>query len=261
MTMPADTPKRQRSPRPTADTADGWRRLRDAACAGALVALLAGCAPVLPPEEAAFVAPTGPPAGFPAADYRRAAAAGQRVLRIDPAQSRIVVEVRRDGPLARLGHDHIVAAHDLAGFVDLDAGRADFYLAPARLIVDDAAQRAAAGLADPPDERAIAGTRRNMLTRVLDAGRFPFVSVAVRREASDLPGAASVRAAITLQGETREFVVPVTSETLADGIAVSGRLDFRQSDFGIVPLTALNGALSVADRLDLRFRIVARRPD
>lgn len=230
--------------------------------AAALVAL-AACAPGLPPEEVAFVAPAGPPAGFPAADYRRAAAAGQRVLHIDPAQSRIVVEVRRDGPLARLGHDHVVAAHDLAGFVDLDAGRADFYLAPARFIVDDAAQRAEAGLADPPDERAIAGTRRNMLTRVLDAARFPFVTVAVRREAPDspdFPDAASVRAAITLQGTTREFVVPVTSETLADGIAVSGRLDFRQSDFGVVPLTALNGALSVADRLDLRFRIVARRP-
>ncbi|HEX5804262.1 MAG TPA: YceI family protein [Azospira sp.] len=242
--------------------ARGWPRLLLALAVG----LLAACAPGVPPEEAALEAPAGPPAGFPAADYRRAAAAGQRVLRIDPGQSRIVVEVRRDGPLARLGHDHVIAAHDLAGFVDLDTGRADFYFAPARLVVDDAATRAEAGFAEPPDERAIAGTRRNMLTRVLDASRFPFVTVAVRRDASDspdapnAPNATSVRAAITLQGATREFVVPVTSETLADGIAVAGRLDFRQSDFGVVPLTALNGALSVADRLDLRFRIVARRP-
>ncbi|MFC5300881.1 YceI family protein [Azospira restricta] len=222
------------------------------------VAVLAACAPGVPPEEAALAPPAEPPAGFPAADYRRAAAAGHRVLQVDPAQSRIVVEVRRDGPLARLGHDHVVASHDLRGQVDLDAGRADLYLALARLVVDDPAQRAAAGFAEPPDERAIAGTRRNMLTRVLDAGRFPFATIAVRRDAPDAP---TVRAAITVHGATREFDVPVSSETLADGIAVAGRIDFRQSDFGIVPLTALNGALRVADRLDLHFRIVARRRD
>ncbi|MBI2306248.1 MAG: YceI family protein [Rhodocyclales bacterium] len=222
-----------------------------------LAAALGSCAPGVPPEAAAVAIPTiGQPADFPAADYRRAEAAGHRVLRIDPAQSLIAVDVRRDGILARLGHDHVVASHDVHGYVDLDAGRADFYLALAQLVVDEPELRDAAGFSPQPEEAAIAGTRRNMLTRVLDAGRFPFAVIAVRRSE---PDATMLQVAITLQGATRHFTVPVQVDTRADGIAVAGTLDFRQTDFGIVPLTALNGALQVADRLDLRFRIVARR--
>lgn len=234
-----------------------WRTIRSAACTGTLAALLGGCAPGVPPEPVVVATPAlTQPADFPANEYRRAKAAGRRVLRIDPAHSLIAVEVRRDGILAGLGHDHSVASHDLAGYVDLDAGRADFYLPLARLVVDQPELRATAGFAPQPDEAAIAGTRRNMLTRVLDVERFPFAVIAVRRDA---PDAASLQVAITLQGVTQHFTVPARSETLPDGIAVAGALAFNQTDFGIAPLSALNGALRVADRLDLRFVIVARR--
>lgn len=229
----------------------GWRTALVLAFAGTLAALLGSCAPGVPPEEVALRIP----AAERPADYRQAEAAGHRVLRIDPAQSLIAVDVRRDGLLARLGHDHTVASHDVNGYVDLDAGRADLYLALARLVVDEPERRAEAGFSPQPDEAAIAGTRRNMLTRVLDAGRFPFAVIAVQRSA---PEATALQLAITLHGETRHFTVPAQFETLPDGIAVSGVLDFRQTDFGLVPLAALNGALQVADRLDLRFRIVAR---
>jgi len=51
--------------------------------------------------------------------------------------------------------------------------------------------------------------------------------------------------------------IPAQIDALADGLVVSGRLSFKQSDFGIVPLAVLGGALQVEDRVDLRFRIVA----
>lgn len=225
------------------------------------VAFIAGCAPGQPPRESteatvAPSAPTAPPAGFPDADYRQAQAAGHRVLRVDSERSLVVVEVRRAGALARLGHDHVVASHDVQGYVDLDGGRADLYLPLLRLAVDEPDLRSGAGFDSQPSAAAIAGTRHNMLGKVLDAERFPFVVVAIRRSAVD---ATALQVAVTLHDTTRSFAVPAQIETLADGVAVAGRFSVNQTDFGIVPLSVLNGALQVADRLDLRFHVVARR--
>lgn len=228
------------------------------AIAVALVAALAACAPGPPPREVgeAAVVSAAPPAGFPEADYRQALAAGHRVLRVDAERSLVAVEVRRAGALARLGHDHAVASHHLTGYVDLDAGRADLYLPLALLAVDEPERRAEAGFDSQPSAAAVAGTRDNMLGKVLDAERFPFAVIAVRRAAAD---ATALQVAITLHGVSQSFEVPAEIETLPDGIAVAGHLAIRQTDFGIVPLSVLNGALQVADRLDLRFRVVARR--
>lgn len=220
--------------------------------AGLAAALLAACAP--PPPAAPPASATQAPAEFPAAHYRQAEAQGRRVLRIDPAASLVAIEVRRGGPLAGLGHDHVVASRDLRGHVDTAAGRADLYVPLQRLTVDEPALRAEAQLDTqlPPD--AIEGTRRNMLEKVLDAERFPFALIRTTRSAAD-PGKLDV--ALTLHGATRRFEVPVQTEALPDGIAVSGRLTFKQTDFGITPYAVLGGALRVEDGVELRFRVVA----
>ena len=51
--------------------------------------------------------------------------------------SRIVIEVRRGGTLAQLGHDHVVVSHDVAGYVAPAEGRADLYVRLDRLVVDE----------------------------------------------------------------------------------------------------------------------------
>ena len=219
-----------------------------------LAGLISACAPQIreqvPPEKAA------PPA-FPEAYYREAAAQGKTVFRVEPAQSLIVIEVRRGGSLARLGHDHVVASHDTEGYAAPDEGRADLYVRLERLVVDEPALRAEAGFDTQPSESDIAGTRRNML-KVLDAEQFPIAFIRVRgvetgRKDVTLP------VAITLHGITRTLQAPAQVETEADRMSVTGRLAFNQTDFGIVPFSILNGALQVQDRVDLRFRIHARR--
>jgi len=79
----------------------------------ALVALaLCACAVQAPrPPESAEQAP----AGFPDDFYQRSAQRGLAVFAIDPSVSLIVIEVRRGGSLARLGHDHVIASHNVHG--------------------------------------------------------------------------------------------------------------------------------------------------
>lgn len=216
-----------------------------------IVALLAGCAAPPAPAPPVAVSDTG------AAWYQRAAAAGQQVLGVDAAHSLITIVVRRGGPMARFGHDHVVASRTLAGFVAPDAGRADLHFRLDQMTVDEAALRSAAGLDTQPDAEAIAGTRENMLKRVLDADRYPVVLLKVERLGS--AGAGSLmRLGVTLHGVTRSVDVPVQIERTPRSISASGTLRLKQSDFGITPMSVFAGALIVQDEMELAFRIVAR---
>lgn len=217
---------------------------------GLAALLLAACTPPTAPPA---VLPQ-PPAAFPEAHYRQAEAAGRQVLRIDPARSIVVIEVRRAGVLAGFGHDHVVASRDLRGYVDAEAGRADLHVPLEKLTVDEPSLRAEAGLDTRPSQDAIEGTRRNMLEKVLDAGRFPHVLIRATRTAAD---PARLNVDLTLHGDTRRFDLPARIDATPDGIAVSGRLTFKQTDFGMTPYSVLGGALRVQNELELRFRIVA----
>jgi hypothetical protein len=213
--------------------------------------LFAGCATQAP-------APTAPaePKGYPSRDYQQALAEGKAVLRVDPTSSTAVIEVRRAGSLARLGHDHVVAVHDLRGYAWPEAGRADLYVALDALVVDESKLREQAGFDTQPTPDAIAGTRLNMMNRVLETGQFPFALIHV--DGLDRQGVAAV--SITLHGTTRTMSIPLNVEAKPDEWVVSGAFSINQSDFGIVPMSLLGGAIQVRDAVDIRFDTRASRP-
>lgn len=238
--------------------------LRQFALAAALSVLLPACGQVVSPPPAGLEA--SQPAGFPEAFYRMAAARGEAVFRIDAGRSRAVLLARRGGPLARVGHDHVVASRQLQGYAlmpgagraDAGAARADVYVSLEDLEVDDPALRAEAGLTTAPSPEDIAGTRRNMLEKVLESRRHPFMSIRVR--GIEAEGAVAALATdITLHGVTRALRIPAAIESDADNLMVAGRFSLRQTDFGITPYSILGGVLQVEDQVDLTFEIHARR--
>jgi hypothetical protein len=212
--------------------------------------LAAGCAqvPPAPPPEAK-------PAGAPElqeAYYRDAAARSAKVYRIEPGVSLVVARVYRGGRLAKLGHDHVVSSREPRGFVDADNGRCDLYVAVESLAVDDPAQRAAAGFDSTPSASDIAGTRSNMLEKVLEADRFPFVVLRVRGIEQG-----ALQAELSVHGVTRPLRIPGKIDAGAERIDVSGSFAINQSEFGIEPFSVFGGALAVQDRVDLSFAIRA----
>ncbi|HAT33481.1 MAG TPA: YceI family protein [Janthinobacterium sp.] len=225
----------------------------------ALAALLTACAtnPVRPPAAAPALTP--PSASAPESQdayYRAARARGEKVLSIDTQASLISIVVRRGGSLARLGHDHVVASRAIEGHIAPDQGRADLRFRLDQMTVDEAALRTAAGFDSQPSADAIAGTRHNMLSKVLDAERFPLVLMHVTRVAPGAP----LGIDITLHGVTRRLSVPVTlAEDAAGGLVVSGSASLNQTDFGLVPFSVMGGAIAVRDRLELHFRIVGAK--
>ncbi|QYF92810.1 YceI family protein [Massilia sp. PAMC28688] len=214
--------------------------------------LLAACSARPLPPTAMPALPVA--AAASAAWYQDAARKGQHIYRIDPARSIIVITVRRGGALARLGHDHVIASRTVTGLVAPQAGRADFQFRLDQLTVDEAALRAAAGLDTQPSAEAIAGTRGNMLGRVLDAERFPQVLLHAQRI-----GEQAVRLNVTLHGVTRTMDVPLKLEQSADTITAIGELSLLQTDFDITPMSVMGGAITVQDRMALAFTLVAVR--
>jgi polyisoprenoid-binding protein YceI len=220
----------------------------------AALALVAACAPQVreqaPPKET--------PADFPQSYYTQAATQGKAVYRVDPERSLVVIEVRKGGSLARLGHDHVVASHDLEGYAAPEESRADLYAVLDDLVVDEPALRAEAGFDTQPSESDIAGTRANMREKVLETQKFPYALIAVRGIEKRERGV-RLRLALTLHGVTRELDAPAQLDVEGGELAASGRLSMLQSDFGITPFSILGGAIQVQDRVELRFKIRARR--
>ncbi|HEY0063864.1 MAG TPA: hypothetical protein VGC21_17235, partial [Telluria sp.] len=103
-----------------------------------LTLLLAACAVQAPPP-----APPGTPSAPQTMPpwYQQAAKNGVRVCPIDTDKSLITVLVRRGGPMARFGHDHVVASRTVSGYAAPDAGRADFQFRLDALSVDEPALR------------------------------------------------------------------------------------------------------------------------
>jgi hypothetical protein len=215
----------------------------------AVPVLLAACGQApLPPAARA----PGPAASSGA--HRAPAALDVAVYAVDPAASLIAVTVRRAGLMARLGHEHVVASHGLTGFVAPDAGRAELSFRLDDMRVDEPPLLREAGIGTQPSPDAIEGTRRNMLGPVLEAQRYPVVSLHAQRQPDG-----GLRVAVSLHGVTRWMDLPAAVEIDANKISASGTARLKQSEFGIVPFSVGGGLLAVQDALELRYRIIARR--
>ena len=217
--------------------------------------LVAACAPQATRPPAVAAAPAMP-SGVQER-YDALARSGQPVFVIDPASSIVVLEVRRAGSLATLGHDHVVASHDVRGFVAPSTGSADVSIRVDALEVDESELRSAAGFDTQPSQADIAGTRHNMSTRVLHADEHPFVLVhiaGVRAES----GTQMLHPVLTVNGVEQTSDAPSSIAMSADEIRVKGETVILQTAFGIKPFSILGGALEVADPVTVRFDIVAR---
>jgi hypothetical protein len=186
--------------------------------------------------------------------------------RVDESRSELRILVYRAGPLARLGHNHVMVNRALRGEVNLADGASGFSLnvPPAGFLVDDAQARREEGadFANEVPEDAKSGTLRNMLSAaVLDADEFPVIAIHSVAVASPngAPGSGSMIAtvAISVAGHESTIDVPFTIQSDSNQLAATGSFDVRQSQLGLTPYSLMLGALQVQDGMTIKFKIVA----
>jgi len=227
---------------------------------GALALALAACG-ALKPHNAARPNPNEP---LSAMDQR----APGKLYRVDGSRSELRILVYRAGPLARLGHNHVMVNRSLSGAVNLadapDASEFRLIVPVAGFVVDDAQARREEGSdfdAEVPEE-AKAGTLQNMRSvAVLDADEFPLITV--NSVAFSAPAAAAgpdsmvATIAISVAGHESKIEVPFTAQWDSNHLSASGSSQIRQSALGLTPYSLMLGALQVQDAMTIKFKIVA----
>jgi hypothetical protein len=184
-----------------------------------------------------------------------------KTYRVDQAQSELRILVYRAGPLARLGHNHVMVNRSLQGAAKVAGDKSGFWLTvPAKgFAVDDAQARRKEGAdfaADVPDD-AKSGTSEHMLSAaVLDADEFPQISVT--GVAGPL-GARPMMVTVTVRvaGHESSIEAPFTLDIGSDGLSAAGSFELHQSELGLTPYSLMLGALQVQDALTVKFKIVA----
>jgi hypothetical protein len=195
-----------------------------------------------------------------------AAATAGTVYGIDARQTDIRILVFRAGPLARLGHNHVISAGEVDGTVivhtPLERSVFELRIPADSLRVDDPAQRREEGadFSTEPTDADVAGTTRNLLgERVLDSARYPTVTVAGRLTTTgDSP---SARVSIRVKGRSTERAVPVALVLDEHRLRVRGTFELSHEELGLAPFSALLGALQVAENLTLKFDVTALAPE
>jgi hypothetical protein len=219
-----------------------------------------GAPPPRPSGPAGGPAPSAtPPAPAPAVVAPPAATR----YRIDAGTSELRVLVYRTGPMASLGHDHVISTHGLEGWATFDghAATAAFALTVpvTDFVVDDPKLRLEEGadFAEDVTDEARSGTAHNMLgPAVLNAAAFP--AIAIRSVAvTELPGSFRARVALEVAGHASMLDVPFVLEVSRGRLVAHGELALRQSAIGLTPFSVFLGALKVQDELQVKFRLTA----
>jgi hypothetical protein len=226
---------------------------------------LSACAPRRPEPTPPPPRPAPPGVAAPAeaGPPRLEAPSGATVFEIDPERSVVTLRVHRAGPIARLGHNHVIRSGAESGQAWVaeapEQSGFDVRVTVADMVVDSPAARQEAGpdfAAVVPDE-ARDGTRRNLLRpEVLDAERYPVIAV----QAASLGGTWDqpvAQADVWLKGQTRRIEVPLELQREAASLSARGSFRILQSDFGIVPFSVAGGAIQVADEVTIDFEIRA----
>jgi hypothetical protein len=188
---------------------------------------------------------------------------GAVVYRIDSGQSELRVLVYRAGPLARLGHNHVIVNRTLAGRIDfagtVAASSFSMTVPVAGFVVDEDESRREEGPDFPEGVPADAksGTLHNMRSdAVLDSAQYPVIAVH-SVGVTEIRGGLSATLAVSVAGHESTIVVPFTVEIAAGRISAVGTFELRQSSIGLTPFSVMLGTLQVQDEMRLKLKIIA----
>jgi hypothetical protein len=181
-------------------------------------------------------------------------------------ESLLTILAFRGGTLAKAGHNHVIASHDISGtfYVPDDVLHSTFelHVPVGSLTIDEPGLRAQEGAEFPPEvpESAKEGTRRNMLGEaLLNGAQYPELTlISLRMQPGPMGFSVQADVQVTVRGQSHTISVPVAYSVAAGELVASGDASIKQTDLGLTPFSALLGALQVQDEMRVKFRIVAR---
>jgi len=165
---------------------------------------------------------------------------------IDVDRSSIMIHVSKSGVFSFAGDNHEIRASIASGSVNETAKTVELKVDASKVTVLDP------GLSQ--DKRA--QVQKEMLSAdVLDSTRYPEIVFHSTQVEQVKPGEWNVHGDLTLHGQTH----PVTLHVTGGSGHYHGTAAFKQTDFGITPVTVAGGTIKVKDELKFDFDIILRQ--
>jgi len=183
--------------------------------------------------------------------------AAARLYDLDAAHSRIVIHVRKAGAMSSMLHDHAFVPQRWHGEVSFDPDALS--TTHGEVVVDAASLRDEEPALSAADRAKVEEQARG--ADVLDAAKYPEVRLEVTSVEPGGPAQDGGSTPVTLvgtfhlHGRTSPVRIPLLARWSAEGFEARGQARFRQTDFGIRPLSKLLGAIAVKDDLVLELDV------
>lgn len=164
------------------------------------------------------------------------------VAQTNAPHSTITILVRKSGLFSAFAHDHVVVAPIAQGTLDAKAMKIDVTVATKQVKVTD------------PDvsEKDRAEIQSTMLgPKVLDAEKFP----QIRFHSSHIEQAGPQRYRVTGELELHGATRPLTFDVTGGPDHYQGKTKFKQTDFGIQPVSVAGGTVKVKDEVEIEISV------
>src|SRR5258708_5777621 len=176
---------------------------------------------------------------------------------VDPARSRVEIHVYKEGVFKAFGHDHEIAAKELAGQVQFDPAKIEQSTVSLKIPTKSIT------VVDPgeseKDRHEVQATMEG--EKVLDVAKFPeitFTSTSVTSAKKTPDGwELTLAGKLSLHGVEKPVSFPLRVRADAREVRGEGELSILQTDYGITPVKVGGGSVKVKHKLKITFNIVA----
>ena len=171
---------------------------------------------------------------------------------IVPGRGHFQIHVGTGGLFGAFAHDHLIEAQKIDGCASMDPK--DPIHSSIKLTFTAADLR----VLDPKESaKDRADVQKTMETEVLRISEYPqitFESTTVENSGSS--NELRIHGNLTIRGKTQSIVVPLQLTRQADGTyRAVGKYSFKQTSFGIKPISLGGGTIKVKDELQTDFEI------
>jgi polyisoprenoid-binding protein YceI len=164
---------------------------------------------------------------------------------VDTAKSVLTVRVYKSGLFSAFAHDHEIRAPIQSGSFDEQKRTVEFRVKSADLKVLDP---------DSSDSERSQVQHTMESPKVLDPDKFPEITFHSTSIEAVGPGKWNVQGDLTLHGQTK----PIKVEVEGSNGHYRGSSRFRQTEFGITPITIGGGSIKVKDEVRIEFDVVGK---
>jgi polyisoprenoid-binding protein YceI len=186
-------------------------------------------------------------------------AQGSQPYSVDSVQSKVEINVYKEGLFKAFGHDHLIATKQLAGQVQFDPEKID--QSKVRLKFPTKSITVIDPGESEKDRRDVQATMEG--EKVLDVAKFPEISFTSSSVSAvkKTPGGweLTLSGNLNLHGVEKQVRFPLRVRAEAGELRGVGEISLLQSDYGITPVKVGGGAVKVKDKLKIAFIVVAQK--